>query len=153
MGGAGAFAGALILGPRIGRFKNGRVLPIAGHSVVLIMLGFFILWFGFFAFNGGSEGGIVGKKFDPVSVARAVVNTSISGSSAFILSLVLLKIGLRKEEVKLFGKEFHIFNVFGGYWSISASVNGGLTGMVAICAGCNVVEPWAAFVIGIIACK
>lgn len=116
-------------------------------------MGFFILWFGFFAFNAGSEGGVVGPDFDPGVVGRAAVNTALAAGAAIISSLALAKFSVGKDEISIFGKELQIVTIFGGYWSVNAAVNGGLTGMVAICAGCDCVEPWAAFVIGLIAGK
>jgi len=149
VGGAGALAGAVIVGPRIGRFKNGQPQPIPGHSVVLLALGFFVLWFGFFAFNTSSEGGIAGD-YRPDHVARAAVTTALAGSAAIVGTMFLTKLGFSKVETKMFGKEFQYYTIFGGYWSINAAINGGLTGMVAICAGCDIVEPWAGFVIGVV---
>ena len=54
-GGAAALAGAIIIGPRLGRFKDGKVIPIPASSIPLATLGTFILWLGWFGFNGGSQ--------------------------------------------------------------------------------------------------
>ena len=152
MGGAAAFWGATIVGARIGRFaKDGRVNPIPGHSTVLISLGYFLLFFGFFAFNGGSETGIAGEAFIPDRVGRAVIATALSCAGAFISTLMWYRIGFAMVDRKIFGKKIKLPTVLGGFWSISGAVNGGLGGMVAICASCFGVEPWAAFVIGNIA--
>ena len=142
-----------LLGPRNGRFKGTTINPIPGHSIVLVALGFFILWFGFFAFNAVSEGGIAGEGYDPDAVARAVVNTALSASAAIMVTLIIEKIAIAKMEMVVFNRQVYYYTIFGGYWSITGAINGGLTGMVAICAGCNVVEPWAGFVIGCISGK
>lgn len=148
LGGAGAFVGALLVGPRLGRFEGSEVLAIPGHSTVLATLGFMILWFGFFAFNGGAEGGIVGDGFDANVVGRAVTNTAISCGAALLSTMIILKVSLVKQEVHVFGRELMLWNALGGFWSLGGAINGGLAGCVAICASANVVEPWAAMVIG-----
>ncbi|XP_077977459.1 putative ammonium transporter 1 [Glandiceps talaboti] len=135
VGGAAGFVGAAIIGPRIGRFVNGKPVEIPGHTVPLSALGGFILMFGFFAFNGGSQAQI-SQPGDGVIVALAIVNTTLSGCIAAIVALILKRSPLNR-----------------GYpaWSLLATINGALTGMVAICAGCNVMEPWGAAITGLIA--
>jgi len=150
-GGSAALVGAILVGPRIGRFKNGRVFPLPGHSVVLVTLGYFLLWFGFFAFNAASEGGIAGIDYNPENVGRAVVNTALSAAGGTFTALMILKIGFMKTNLKIMGKNVRAWTPFGGYWSMCGAINGGITGMVAICAGCFAVEPWAGFVIGTVA--
>ncbi|XP_063591949.1 putative ammonium transporter 1 [Penaeus indicus] len=133
-GGVAALVGAIILGPRIGRFgPNGR--EIRGHSVPLAALGGFILLFGFLAFNGGSQASI-SQEGDAAAVAKSVVNTVISGCSAGIVVLLLYRSGLCGRT--------HA-------WSFLMALNGALCGMVSICSGCNVMRPWAACVTGVIA--
>lgn len=133
-GGVAALIGAIILGSRIGRFgANGKELR--GHSVPLAALGGFILLFGFLAFNGGSQASI-SQEGDAAAVAKAIVNTVISGCSGGITVLLLYRSGL-------FGRS--------STWSFLMAVNGALTGMVSICAGCNVVRPWGACVTGVVA--
>ncbi|KAK7074347.1 Ammonium Transporter Family [Halocaridina rubra] len=132
-GGVAALVGAVILGPRIGRFgPNGR--DIKGHSVPLAALGGFILLFGFLAFNGGSQASI-SKAGDAGAVARAIVNTIIAGCSGGITALFLYRSGLFGPRSK---------------WSFIMALNGSLTGMVSICAGCNVMQLWGSFVTGAI---
>eukprot|EP00057_Strongylocentrotus_purpuratus_P030534 XP_781954.1 PREDICTED: putative ammonium transporter 1 isoform X1 [Strongylocentrotus purpuratus] len=134
VGGTAALVGATILGPRIGRYDaNGKLVVIAGHTVPMVSLGGFILFFGFFAFNGGSQGRISGEG-DGEVVALAIVNTIISGAFAALTAMICRRVGFS-----------------GSYWSLLTTINGGLTGMVAICAGCNVVYAWGAAVIGTIA--
>lgn len=94
--------------------------------------------------------GIAGEGYDPDAVARAVVNTALSASAAIMVTLIIEKIAIAKMEMVVFNRQVYYYTIFGGYWSITGAINGGLTGMVAICAGCNVVEPWAGFVIGCI---
>ncbi|PIK40591.1 ammonium transporter-like protein [Apostichopus japonicus] len=131
VGGTAALIGASVLGPRTGRFTNGS--DFRGHTVPLVALGGFILFFGFFSFNGGSQASI-SSPGDGVVVANAITNTIICGAAAALVSLVLGKL--------VYGKM---------KWSLLVTINGGLTGMVAICAGCNSLYAWGAFATGIIA--
>ncbi|CAL1540120.1 unnamed protein product [Lymnaea stagnalis] len=135
VGGSAAFFGALFLGPRIGRFhkETGTVINIRGHSVPFAALGGFILIFGFMAFNGGSQL-TISHPGDGAAISLAIVNTVISGSTAAWTSLIIHKIGIK-----------------GKHWSLLNTLNGALAGMVAICAGCNVIRPWGATVVGAIA--
>ena len=109
-GGTCALVGAIMLGPRIGRFGAGGVnLPMPGHSVPFISLGAFILIFGFFAFNGGSRAQITGEN-DGAVVARAVVNTllgCIGGGLAVLFTTKIFR---------------------GGKWSLVQLINGCLSG-------------------------
>lgn len=109
------------------------------------------MWFGFFAFNGVSEGGVIGAGYDPFRVARAVINTGLSGAGGVLSALIVLKFGIGRPEIAVFGKEMKVFTLFGGFWSVGGAINGGLSGMVAICASANAVETWAAVVIGVVA--
>ncbi|EDO33264.1 predicted protein [Nematostella vectensis] len=134
LGGTCALVGAAIVGPRIGRFVNGDPVTIPGHTVPMTALGGFILFMGFLAFNGGSQGSI-SNPGDAETVAAAVVNTFISGAAGALTALFIKR----------------IIPGAGRNWSLLTTINGGLTGMVAICAGCDVVYPYGAFVIGILA--
>nr|XP_045598905.1 putative ammonium transporter 1 [Procambarus clarkii] len=127
-GGVAALVGAVILGPRIGRFgPKGK--EIRGHSVPLAAQGFLILLFGFLAFNGGFQASI-SHEVDALAIAKVVFNTAISASSGGIA--VLLMNHSRRESL----------------WSFLMALNGSLAGMVSISAGCNVVQPWSACLIG-----
>lgn len=106
---------------------------MSGHTVPQAALGGFILFFGFLAFNGGSQAAIASAG-DADTVALAIVNTVIGGAAGAITAMIIKRLGYADK-----------------YWSLLFTINGGLTGMVALCAGCNVVHPYAAFVIGIIA--
>ncbi|XP_019619916.1 PREDICTED: putative ammonium transporter 1 [Branchiostoma belcheri] len=134
VGGTTAFVGAKLLGPRIGRFKDGKAVQISGHTVPLVALGAFILFFGFLAFNGGSQASISGPR-DGQIVSNAIVNTIISGAAGGVVAMMVKRSGL-----------------FGDVnWSLLTSINGALSGMVAICAAADAAYSWGALVIGVVA--
>jgi len=117
--------GAWLLGPRLDRFdENGKVIPIPGANVQMATVGVFILWFGWFGFNGGST--LIGDG----SIAKVVVNTSLSAAIAGIISFIVSK-------------------AVYGVLEVTKMINGALAGLVAITAGCSVVEPLGALYIGI----
>uniref|UniRef100_H2YUI0 Ammonium transporter n=1 Tax=Ciona savignyi TaxID=51511 RepID=H2YUI0_CIOSA len=137
-GGSAALVGAIALGPRIGRFKpDGTVNDLPGHTVTVAALGGFILFVGFMAFNGGSQLSI-SNPGDGNVVALSVMNTVLGGASGAIVAMLVYKTtdAIRGED---------------HYWSLLITINGGLAGMVSMCAGCNDMLPWAAVVIGTIA--
>ena len=112
VGGAGALAGALILGPRIGKYgKDGTVHPIPGHSMPLATIGVFLLWFGWFGFNGGSE-----LTADPGGVSYVLVTTTLAACGGGIACAICSW-------------------VFGGKPDLSMALNGILAGLVGITAG------------------
>merc|ERR1712106_133324 len=130
MGGSCAIVGCYFMGARRGRFnKKGEPIDMPGHSVPLAGLGGFILIFGFLAFNGGSQAAI-SSAGDGDIVALAIVNTILGASTG----------GL----VVPFTNKY----IFGESWSFLNCLNGALTGMMAMCAGCNLYEPWAALLVG-----
>ncbi|XP_014669407.1 PREDICTED: putative ammonium transporter 1 [Priapulus caudatus] len=134
LGGTCAFVGACFLGPRVGKIDiDGHVQQIKGHSVPLAALGGFILLLGFLAFNGGSQASI-SQQGDGEAVAISMMNTVISGSFGAFTGLVINKIGFLGNR----------------QWSLLITLNAALTGMVSVCAGCNVYYPWAAAVVGAI---
>ncbi|KAF5446736.1 hypothetical protein F2P56_032339 [Juglans regia] len=139
VGGIAGLWGSFIEGPRVGRFDAfGRPVQMRGHNATLVVLGTFLLWFGWFGFNPGS--------FDKILVAypnttgqgnwtgvgRTAVTTTLAGSTAGIITL--------------FGRRLLI-----GHWDALDVCNGVLGGFVAITSGCSVVEPWAAIVCGFFA--
>ena len=128
-GGMLSLAGSIIIGSRTSRWSPD--VNLTGHSVPLICLGFFILNFGFLAFNGGSQGSISNKGDGP-AFARAVVNTQLGCSAGGMTMLFLWKL-------------------FTGKFSLVKSINGALAGMVSLCAGCNIFEPWISLVVASIA--
>ena len=131
VGGICAFIGAKILGPRIGKYdKNGNSKAIPGHSIPLGALGCFILWFCWFGFNGGSTVSMVNGGNE--LAGKVFFNTNLSAAMATVTVLIITWVLYKKPDV-------------------SMTLNGSLAGLVAVTAGCDVVEPWAAAVIGIIA--
>ncbi|XP_031573365.1 putative ammonium transporter 1 [Actinia tenebrosa] len=134
VGGVCALVGAILVGPRIGRFDEwGRPMVIQGHTVPMAALGGFILFFGFLAFNGGSQGQISHEK-DADIVSLAIVNTIISGGGGAVTAMAVKRMGFAEKK-----------------WSLLVTINGGLTGMVAVCAGANVYRPYCALVVGVLA--
>ncbi len=129
VGGVTALVGAWMLGPRIGRFNpDGSARFIGGHSMPLVTLGVFILFFGWFGFNAGSTLGME----DPLAVGRIAMNTTLAGAagSAAAMFTAWLK----------FGKP-----------DLALALNGTLAGLVGITAPCAVVSDGAAIYIGIAA--
>jgi len=130
MGGSCAVVGCYFMGPRRGRFnKKGDPIDMPGHSVPLAGLGGFILIFGFLAFNGGSQAQIA-HEGDGDVVALAIVNTILGASTGGMAVLFINKFMFKQS------------------WSFLMCLNGALAGMVALCAGCNLYEPWAALIVG-----
>ncbi|TAJ44942.1 ammonium transporter [Methanofollis fontis] len=127
LGGWVALAGALLLGPRIGKYaKDGTPRAIPGHSVTLGVLGVFILWFGWYGFNCGST--LVGNDLR-ISVIAA--NTTLAAAAALVTAMILTWLWHGKPDVSMAG-------------------NGAIAGLVAITAGCAWVNPQSAVLIGII---
>merc|ERR1719186_1485136 len=135
LGGVCGFLGTVFLGPRIGRFNaKGKPVNIPGHSVPLAALGAFILLFGFFAFNGSTQGAI-STPDDMMIVQRAVMNTMIGGCSSGLTTLLF----------------FRYSGWPAGKWSLLSTINGTLCGMITTCAFCNLAEPHITFIVGIFA--
>jgi len=127
VGGWAALAGAIVLGPRLGKYlADGSVRPIPGHNMPLGALGVFILWLGWFGFNPGST--TTADK----SIAMIFVNTNLAAATGAILAMVTSWIKFGKPDV-------------------SMSLNGALAGLVAITAGCANVSPASSVAIGAIA--
>jgi len=124
VGGWGALAGVLVLGPRIGKFVNGKAIPIMGHSMPLATVGVFCLWLGWFGFNGGSI-----LSAEPTKVSFVLVTTMFGASAGVLGALVSSYVLLRKPD-------------------LSMTLNGCLAGLVAITAGADCVSPAAAIIIG-----
>ena len=131
VGGIAAFIGAAILGPRIGKYdKEGKPRAIPGHSLTLGALGVFILWFCWFGFNGCSTVALTGGADE--TAARVFVTTNLAAAVATTTVMCITWIRYGKPDV-------------------SMTLNGSLAGLVAITAGCDVVTPAGAAVIGVIA--
>jgi Amt family ammonium transporter len=133
IGGSIALAGAIVIGPRIGRFnKDGTANAIPGHNIPMGILGAIILFFGWFGFNPGSALGFTGA-FRNLAVLAAV-NTLLAGAIGGIAAMLYMWwVGPSKKP------------------DPAMSVNGVLAGLVAITAPCAFVAPWAALIIGAVA--
>jgi Amt family ammonium transporter len=130
-GALAALAGALLLGPRIGKFgKDGRANPIPGHNLPYAVLGTLILWFGWFGFNPGSTLGVVSG--DRVGYFGYVaLTTNLAAAAGAVGGILTAWLVLRKPDV-------------------SMMLNGVLAALVAVTAACGFVAPWAAVVIGLV---
>ena len=130
MGGFSALAAAIVLGPRIGKYsKDGEANAIPGHNLPLAAVGAFILWFGWFAFNPGSTLGAVGN-WELIGTVAA--NTFLASAAGGISTM------------------FYTYFRYGQI-DITMTINGVLAGLVAITAGCNVVDTNSAIIIGLFA--
>ncbi|MDD3231147.1 MAG: ammonium transporter [Oscillospiraceae bacterium] len=131
VGGVCALIGAIILGPRIGKYdKDGKPKAILGHSLTLGALGVFILWFCWFGFNGGST--VCMDNADSITAAgRIFMNTNIAAAVATCMAMLVTWFRYGKPD-------------------ISMTLNASLAGLVAITAGCDTVTPVGAFIIGLI---
>ena len=128
VGGWAALAGAIMLGPRIGKFaKDGRINPIPGHSMTSATLGVFILWFGWFGFNPGST---MGADWGAIGHIAATTNTAAAAAviAATFTAWVLL-----------------------GKPDLTMALNGGVAGLVAITAPCAFVSLGSSLAIGLVA--
>ena len=131
VGGVAAFIGAIILGPRIGKYgKDGKPRAIPGHSLTLGALGVFILWFGWFGFNPGSQlAAATGTDQTVISHVFLTTNLAACAGGFFALTASWIK----------YGKP-----------SLSLTLNGVLAGLVGVTAGCDLVSPFGAVMIGAI---
>jgi len=127
VGGWAALVGAIVLGPRIGKYTaDGKAKAIPGHNIPLAALGVFILWLGWFGFNPGST-----LKFAE-NIGHIAVTTSLAASAGAISAMITIWIINTKPDA-------------------SMTLNGALAGLVAITAGCAVVSPGSAVIMGLIA--
>ena len=132
VGGWTALVGAAIIGPRIGKYsKDGKSHALPGHSLTLGALGVFILWFGWFGFNPGSQLA-ASTTTDALAISKIFVTTNLAAAVAAIVTMIVTWIRYKKPDV-------------------SMTLNGALAGLVAITAGCDIVTPAGAAMIGIIA--
>lgn len=136
VGGFASLAAAKILGPRIGRFDStGKPVDMPGHNAALNLLGVFLLWFGWYGFNPGSTGAIM-NGVSQLSAAVAI-NTTIAAATGTISTLFIAMI--------------HNYVSLGVVvWDLLIAGNGALAGLVAITGPANVVQTWAAFIIGLV---
>ena len=128
VGGVAAFIGAIILGPRIGKYsKSGKSKAIPGHNLTVGALGVFILWFCWFGFNGASTVSMEGDAI--VSAGKIFVTTNLAAAVATVTVMMITWIRYKKPDV-------------------SMSLNGSLAGLVAITAPCDVCDAFGAIIIG-----
>jgi Amt family ammonium transporter len=125
-------AGASIIGPRLGKYgKDGKANAIPGHNLALGALGVFILWFGWFGFNPGSQLAAAGTD-NAVAIGHIAVTTNLAAAAGAVTAMLVAWFRYKRP-------------------SLSISLNGALAGLVAITAGCDAVNPMGALFIGIIA--
>ena len=127
VGGWGALAGIIVLGPRMGKYVGGQIKAIAGHSMPLATIGVFLLWLGWFGFNGGSV-----LSADPALVSLVFVTTSLAAAAGVIGAMTASWLYQQKPD-------------------LSMVLNGALAGLVGITAGADVVSVNSAILIGLIA--
>ncbi len=126
-GALGALTGVIIIGPRLGKYRNGKPIPIPGHSIPLAIAGVLILWFGWMGFNGGSS-----LMANGVDFAEVMVSSNLAAAAGVIGATVGSLLMFRTIDVSQMG-------------------NGAIGGLVAITAACAYVDHWAAVVIGLVA--
>ena len=127
VGGFAGLVGAILVGPRIGKFSGGRINAIPGHSIALGTLGMFVLWVGWYGFNPGSTLALSGG-FAALA-AKVAVTTTLAACAGGVTATIVSKMRT-------------------GVYDMGLTINGILGGLVAITAPCATVEPWAAIVIG-----
>ena len=128
IGGWAALVGAILLGPRIGKYtKDGKVNAIPGHDMSMATLGMFVVWFGWFGFNPGST-----MAADADAISRVAINTCLAGAVGGVAATFASFLALGKPD-------------------LSMVLNGILAGLVAITAPCNWVTPGGSVIIGLIA--
>ncbi|MGA0068664.1 MAG: ammonium transporter [Miltoncostaeaceae bacterium] len=126
----GAFAGlagAIVVGARIGKYRDGIPQPIPGHSMPLAILGVLLLWVGWMGFNAGSFLGAEGKP-----IGQVVVVTCLAGAFGVLAAVVVARVMLGSFDIGMMG-------------------NGAIAGLGAIAGPCAFVEPWAGAIIGLVA--
>jgi Amt family ammonium transporter len=128
VGGWAALAGVIVLGPRLGKYKDGKVHPIPGHNMTSAALGVFILWLGWFGFNPGSTMSVGNGS----AIAHVLVNTNLAAAMGSLSAMLTAWIIFKKPD-------------------LSMILNGCLAGLVAITAPCAFVTIWAGGIIGFIA--
>jgi Amt family ammonium transporter len=126
-GGFAALAAVMVLGPRKGKYVDGKIKPIPGHNMPLATIGVFLLFLGWFGFNGGSV-----LSADPTALGLVVTTTALAAAAGALASIVTSYLMLKSAD-------------------LSMALNGILAGLVGITAGADVVLPWMAVLIGVIA--
>ncbi len=126
VGGWGALAGVIILGPRLGKYVGGKIRPILGHSMPLATIGVFLLWLGWFGFNGGSV-----LSADPAAVSLTLVTTCMAAAAGAVAAMMTAWTILKKPD-------------------LSMVLNGILAGLVGITAGADQMGPTSSVIIGLV---
>ncbi len=127
VGGWAALVGAYLLGPRLGKYgKNGYMKPIVGHNMPLASIGVFLLWFGWYGFNGGSV-----LSADPGSISLVFVTTTLSAAAGVIGAMITSWFMSKKPD-------------------LSMILNGSLAGLVGITAGAAVICPISSVIVGLV---
>jgi Amt family ammonium transporter len=127
VGGWAALAGAMVLGPRLGRYgPDGKPRAMPGHNLVMATLGMFLLWFGWFGFNAGSTTAAT------TDIALIAVNTNLAAAAGAVGAMLTSWLFLKKPDITM-------------------TMNGALAGLVGITAGCANVVPGASIIIGFLA--
>ena len=127
VGGWLALAGAIVVGPRIGKYgKDGKVRPIPGHNIPIAALGVFLLWFGWYGFNPGST------TTGDTSIALIAVTTTLAAAAGAVAAMLATWMKFGKSDIGM-------------------TCNGALAGLVGITAGCANVSPLSAVIIGLVA--
>ena len=126
VGGWAALAGVIMLGPRVGKYVNGSVKPIMGHNLPLAAIGVFLLWFGWYGFNGGSV-----LSADAELVSKVFVTTSLSAAAGILSAVFVSWIFQRKPDLTM-------------------ALNGSLAGLVGVTASADVVGVMDAVIIGLV---
>ena len=131
VGGWAALAGILVVGPRLGKFhRDGTPRPTPPSNILIVTLGVFILWFGWFGFNGGSQLAL-GSASDAVAMSHVLVNTNLAAAAGVMAALGLSRYIL-------------------GRMDLFAGLNGAIAGLVSITAGPDITEHYWAVIIGAI---
>lgn len=130
LGGWIALMGASILGPRIGKYRNGKTYAIPGHNLTYATLGVFLLWFGWFGFNPGSQMGAAGAE-NRHMISHVFLTTNLGGSAGGVAGLLVAWFRVGKP-------------------TLSLSLNGVLAGLVGVTASCDLIDPFGAVAIGAI---
>jgi len=127
VGGAAGLACVILLGARTGKFKNGKIFAIPAHNIPLATVGVFLLWIGWFGFNGGSV-----LSADPVEVSFVFVTTALAACAGALASMITTQFVMKSLDAPM-------------------ALNGILAGLVGVTAGADVVSPMSAVVIGAVA--
>jgi Amt family ammonium transporter len=128
VGGWAALVGALMVGPRLGKFSGKKINALPGHSMPLATLGTFILWLGWFGFNGGSQLAL-GSAADATAMSVVFVNTNMAAAAGVVAAMITAQLWFGKVDLTM-------------------ALNGALAGLVSITAGPDVSSPMLAMVIG-----